>query len=320
MTRAVNAPPNRSIAHHVQGYLFEGIWARNAENPPPVSVRCKTRRTAVKRLLIHALADLVYNVRFCGRDWFWAGNQSTMKQILLYAALPVALVVAHLAIIAQLEGGRREWYLSEMGPAENLTFLIFLAGGVMAIIHFRRSRTIIPRLRWFILTFGVVCIFVGLEEISYGQHFMGITSPEAISKINKSNEINIHNLGDDEVSRFLRRIAEIGLPVFGIILPLVLPRLFPKTTYRQNDWTYFLLPRHELVVTLSLCLLVRVNHEIGYTMISEAVFEHIGEVQELLWSLAGLFWILVVGQRLAKMKTGEATIMGTAVPQEETAH
>jgi hypothetical protein len=150
-------------------------------------------------------------------------------------------------------------------------------------------------LRWLLLFFGIGSMLMGLEEISYGQHYLGLASPRWAVRHNKQHEINIHNLGDDSISRILRRIAELGLPVFGVALPLVLDR-FPRT-YRRGDWTYYLLPRNELFMVLALALLVRVNHDFDDKLFG-ALSDGLGEVQELFWALAGLFWIAIVAERL----------------------
>lgn len=40
---------------------------------------------------------------------------------------------------------------------------------------------------------GLVCLFIGLEEISWGQHWFGFSSPDILQEINFQGEVNLHN-------------------------------------------------------------------------------------------------------------------------------
>lgn len=213
----------------------------------------------------------------------------------LFVAVPVALLAAHLVASSLLEGDVKKWYLSELGPTENLTFLALVAAGIWAIMLFRRARKHIPRLRWLLIAFALASLFIAMEEISYGQHHLGFKPPQWVMEKNKQRELNLHNLGSDRMSRVLRRAAELGLPIFGIVMPLGLTRI--PTTYRRGDWTYYFLPKHELILVLSLCLLIRINHDLDDAIFG-SLTDGLGELQEVYWALAGLFWIMIVNERL----------------------
>jgi hypothetical protein len=69
---------------------------------------------------------------------------------------------------------------------------------------------------WILLLF----IFVG-EELSWGQRILDISTPESLSKINKQNELNIHNI--EFVDSFLGgkyRYLSIFMITTGLILPV----------------------------------------------------------------------------------------------------
>lgn len=84
----------------------------------------------------------------------------------------------------------------EIGFFEKIQFLSYL---ISAFIGFRtyqilkQSPSHNPQ-RLLILLFIFGCSFIGLEEISYGQHIFKWITPEYISSINLQNETNIHNL------------------------------------------------------------------------------------------------------------------------------
>ena len=48
--------------------------------------------------------------------------------------------------------------------------------------------------RWRVLGVGLVFVFLGMEEISWGQHLFGWQTPEAFALLNDQGETNLHNL------------------------------------------------------------------------------------------------------------------------------
>lgn len=228
-----------------------------------------------------------------------------MKRLVCYL-LPLILLGLHLLFMTILDEEGRFWFHSERGPTENITFLIFAASGVWALVLWKGSKTIIPRMRWFLLLFGVAAIFVALEEISYGQHYLGYDSPEWAEQYNKQKEVNLHNLGGDLMSVVMRRVAEIGLPFFGIIVPFVIMR-YP-VAYTPQDWTYYIMPRHELIMLLVLCVVIRVNYATGDGLFGVQRSDGLSELQELYWAMAGLIWVWIMSDRLAALKAGGSPV------------
>src|SRR5690606_17879648 len=100
-----------------------------------------------------------------------------------------------------------------------------------------------------------------LEEISYGQHFLGFSSPEVFAENNKQGEMNLHNLFDDKPSSTLRSIANVGLPVLGIALPIIVG--LQAWGYRRRNWSWYLLPRWELFLWVIFSMLVSPIRKMG---------------------------------------------------------
>lgn len=61
------------------------------------------------------------------------------------------------------------------------------------------------------------------EEISWGQRILGIQTPEALTQINKQDELNVHNLTVMENSDFFTadRLFDIFWFLFGVLIPVL---------------------------------------------------------------------------------------------------
>ena len=108
---------------------------------------------------------------------------------------------------------------------EWLTVVFLGLAAVLAILHGvvakRRSR---PHM-WFVLLFAVACIFFAIEEISWGQRIFGLESPEYFVEHSDQQEINLHNVVNEQFSVRTKHLAAIGLLGFGVAVPLL--ALFP---------------------------------------------------------------------------------------------
>jgi F0F1-type ATP synthase membrane subunit c/vacuolar-type H+-ATPase subunit K len=89
----------------------------------------------------------------------------------------------------------------EDGPIENATAFGFLLVGLPFLTYtfklFKRSPNDLPYRRGLMVVSTVIalaCIFVSLEEISWGQRVLGVQTPEALATINTQKELNVHNL------------------------------------------------------------------------------------------------------------------------------
>ena len=114
------------------------------------------------------------------------------------------------------------WDLSsvrEFGLWENVTAVSFFVSGVILVATsvsrpFRASSTSM----WVPFLFGVVCLVVTAEEISYGQHFLGFTTPESVRLLNHQEETNIHNLFSNAINYYAVFVVFYGyIGVFPII-------------------------------------------------------------------------------------------------------
>lgn len=88
------------------------------------------------------------------------------------------------------------WLLGENRFIELLTFVFLLLGGIQGVILARQmKRQQDETYIWgFYLLFSLGLLFVGMEEISWGQWFFGFSTPPSLSGINTQGEFTLHNL------------------------------------------------------------------------------------------------------------------------------
>ena len=106
----------------------------------------------------------------------------------------------------------------ELGLWENVTAVSFFVSGIILIATSvtrsvgARNSMCIPFL------FGVVCLVVTAEEISYGQHFLGFTTPESVRSLNSQGETNVHNFFSNDINYYAVFLVFYGyIGVFPII-------------------------------------------------------------------------------------------------------
>ncbi len=102
----------------------------------------------------------------------------------------------------------------------------FLTAGIFS---FKIARRPSPH-RGFFFLLGLACLYVVLEEISWGQRLFAFESPELFQKANLQGETNLHNFFVGPYDTWLKRTLEYGLCLafvgYGLIYPLLLRRAY----------------------------------------------------------------------------------------------
>lgn len=233
--------------------------------------------------------------------------------IVLGVILPIATVLIYALIMVFIPRDQLQWFHNERGPVEIITAIAFLVTAVAAgviLVRLLRQR---PRTsRWFVAwhtLFVLGAVFMLLEETSYGQHYFQYDSPAYFEEHNKQNEMNLHNLYGDKPSSMLRRVANVGLPVFGIALPWIVLSRDPKA-YERLRWAWYILPKKELILWVLLAALVSPIRNTDFFSEGETVWRGtLSEFKELLWAMTLLVYGLVMCQRFkadADTPAGEA--------------
>lgn len=244
----------------------------------------------------------------------------------LAIVLPVIVVAAYIIMITVAPRDQIQWLHGETGPVEIATALVFLAAGILSLVMAFRIGKVDPQRPMYVVAafvfIALVAFFMLLEEISYGQHFFGFESPEVFQEHNKQKEFNLHNLWDDKPSSTLRDIANICVPVGGLLMPLLIA-LRPQWNYRRRSWSWYLFPRWELALWIIFSMLISPFRKLGgfsegYDHIWRGTFS---EFKELLWAFVGLIVLLVLYRRLFKLgpKT-QAPAVTTSAESTATQH
>ena len=211
--------------------------------------------------------------------------------------LPFLGLVVYAISVALMPHAVFQWvYDSEYGPVEIGTAACFAAASLLAFGLAKRTRGIAPPLvRALYLAFAVGALFACLEEISYGQHFIGWQSPRWFDQANAQHETNLHNLLQDRPGKLLRNGSLVAVALGGLVLPAAAAWMGGQ--YAAGRWAYYLLPRAELVPLVTASLIMRLVRTLPHDLRSGrdvALFE----VLELYLAITALVLIVTLRRRL----------------------
>ena len=212
----------------------------------------------------------------------------------------VVLALAYLPSLADPASVRR--WTKEDGPYESVgAWLFLLAAAVFALAYRRSRRDARARAYWTrrfilghpgLLALACVLLLACLEEISWGQRLFGIRTPDAIARVNRQRETNLHNLeffhghGQDhkrksgwELTHNLDRLFTVFNMTLGVALPLAYRRARLRAPLERSA-----LP----ILTLTVGALFVVNYGAS-KVLERLVREH--AVVEIKECNAALVWL-----------------------------
>lgn len=149
---------------------------------------------------------------------------------------------------------------------ENFQLLLLFACCVTSFLNLRRS--VWFRYRPFCVLAGIGCLFLFLEEISYGQRIFNISTPNFFLLHNDSKELNLHNLDHG----FLQSL------MYALLLSWALISLLKKTSSLKSliaKW----IPVYDLEINILTILLYISTQILSYNILSYTF----PEVFEVLW-------------------------------------
>jgi hypothetical protein len=124
-----------------------------------------------------------------------------------------ALWVGAMLFLASRNPSFYDALMQEDRFVEWLTAAFFLAAGATRSVHAIRHR------RFFDLLVGAFCIFVGGEEMSWGQRLLGFTPPDVFLEHNTQQEFTLHNFAD--IFGKPKGILIIALLGYALVWPLL---------------------------------------------------------------------------------------------------
>lgn len=104
------------------------------------------------------------------------------------------------------------WLLAEDHPVEALTFMALLGASVMALRLAWLHRHGFP---WWVrgvyLLLALAFLGIAMEEVSWGQRWVGFETPGVFRQVNRQGEVTLHNIGVLQGrSEWMRLCAGLG--------------------------------------------------------------------------------------------------------------
>ena len=191
----------------------------------------------------------------------------------------------------------------EFGIYENLTVIFALAAIVPVVLCFKQS--LLPEGRFFkvmLVIFALGCFVLAGEELSWGQHFFGWETPEALAKINKQQETNLHNLGDS-MNR-IRTLLSSLLFILGAILPTVRYCKYKTLHSDMSKKLWWAWPSFSSICLGYISFLITIPQKINdFELASIPYPDNFAELKECYLTLFFLFYSLSLYLRLKDKAT-----------------
>lgn len=232
-------------------------------------------------------------------------NQRNFLPRWLWLFLPPLLLLSLFLLRYLNRDFYANWFEGELGIVENLTPVLLLPAIICGFL-LMQYRKYLPApwiAVWFLLHAIGAFYFAG-EEISWGQHFLGWSTPETLGALNDQNETNLHN-----ISSWFDQKPRLALVLWAIIGGFVTPLLilFGKVGMQgPKHWRYWVLPPQVCMVTGLITALVRVPEDVTFALGKTLTFPfdiRASEVQELFLSLFLTFYLVSVYRRLRAFAT-----------------
>ncbi len=238
--------------------------------------------------------------------------------------LVVGVVLTYIVAVTLLPRELLPWFHDELGPVELVTEGVLIVALGLSILTARamfRAASDAPRYaKWWHLGVAFAVMAALLEETSYGQHHFGFEPPAYFQEHSKQQELNFHNLWRDKPSSTLRSIANGGLPIFAVVLPLVMLR--QPGAFARGHWSRYLLPRLEMAPWIIASMCISPVRRLGGFSDGDSVWrESLSEFKELLWAFALLAYILTMWRRHGRAEgifTSETIAFAPLSPAGET--
>ena len=193
----------------------------------------------------------------------------------------------------------------EQGIIELGTAFFALGASVLALQGARLAHGLGRRdvFIWFLVV-AVGCLYIGGEELSWGQQLFHWHTPHSIEQLNRQHETNLHNMSSwfNEKPRIL---VELSVLVGGVLLPAY-RYLRRRPLGPDAGFAYWLWPPSELFLTGLLAILViipkRYEYLAGVPLVP--LNPRWSELQEYYFALFLWLYALSVVRRLEGLRAG----------------
>jgi hypothetical protein len=110
---------------------------------------------------------------------------------------------------------------NEDQQVEWLSFVSLIIAGFLALLKSYKVYRTDHHYFWFFVLFGIACLVLGMEEISWGQRIFQLESTEFFMQNSDQQEINAHNVINEWFSIRTKHVAAFVLFIFGVVLPVL---------------------------------------------------------------------------------------------------
>jgi hypothetical protein len=143
------------------------------------------------------------------------------------------------------------------------------------------------------------CLFIGGEEVSWGQHIFFWQEPTLVTAVNDEGELSLHNMNKG-FERGPRTLLEIGVLAGGLVVPLLCAY---APWLRQSRLALFL-PAAALLPTALFASLFKLVDRLGeHDVISFSVAARSSEAVEFYLYFFIMAYLIVFERRIAALET-----------------
>jgi hypothetical protein len=143
-------------------------------------------------------------------------------QFLMASIVPALFLATIIFLFYDIE--MYESFAAEDNIIENLTFLLLLLAGILALYAGQQQWRKWRANSLWTIGIGLLLILGALEEISWGQRVLEIETAEVFEIYSDQPETNIHNLFQGISGMKTREILGVLLVIYGGILPMVISK------------------------------------------------------------------------------------------------
>jgi hypothetical protein len=146
---------------------------------------------------------------------------------------------------------------------------------------------------------ALACLFIGGEEVSWGQHIFFWQEPTLVTAVNNEGELSLHNINKG-FERAPRTLLEIGVFSGGLVVPLLCAY---APWLRQSRLALFL-PAAALLPTALFASLFKLAGRLGdYDLMSFGVAARVSEAVEFYLYFFIMTYLIVFERRITALET-----------------
>jgi len=222
---------------------------------------------------------------FRARHWL-SIFEETQKEAAFWIGLiglgTVIFIFIPVNIFAHLTEDHESWIFGserfDGGVVETLTIVFYLGAIVQCLVLSRRAESLFgaasaPLWRVFLIVGAAAFGAMIGEEISWGQHWFGWSTPETLAAVNLQGETNIHNLVSPRLYDAFYQVPGwllIGAPAFAALAPIKWPNWSVIAFLRGCfDWPF----TFPLMMTAGVLLQHEVFEELSEMVLALAILQ-----------------------------------------------